>query len=446
MKNIILPFLFALLVHPTMAQLECQAYFSSYSDSTGLTMVDGSFNVDSTQINVVSWDWTLQGMGMSYTYTQQNPFQAAAGLPSGSYLLCLTITTATSCTSTYCDSVYFGPQTGCQANFSYNNNGSTFYFTDESFTTGGGSIVSWNWTFNGGSPSTSTLQNPVVDYLNPMTTYQATLTIVTDDGCSDSYTGNVYYYDSTNCITWVDVTMYPVTTPGGSDGAVDITVYGGGGPYAYTWSNGSTSEDIYNVPSGNYSATIWPTDSMCQPYTLTAYIPEPYDSGNVFLDTLYTPALDSCLTFIPDSFYISGISTNGNIVSVTWIFTGSGQMATFTVDYTFGGYGNYLVVLSINCTNAKTTNSYMSYIYVHGSVGMGENDQQMQIYPNPASDVIQIPTGLNALRVIAMDGQLMLEVEHPTTSINISNIPEGMYIILGESDNGYNSTRLQVIR
>ncbi len=47
-----------------------------------------------------------------------------------------------------------------------------------------------------------------------------------------------------------------VTCAGGSDGAIDISVYGGSTPYSYYWSNGEITEDIYNLSAGIYSLEI----------------------------------------------------------------------------------------------------------------------------------------------------------------------------------------------
>lgn len=57
-----------------------------------------------------------------------------------------------------------GPTTIC--------NGSTVQFTDQSV----GDPTSWNWTFEGGTPSTSTQQNPVVTYSTPGV-YDVTLVV-----------------------------------------------------------------------------------------------------------------------------------------------------------------------------------------------------------------------------------------------------------------------------
>ncbi len=50
--------------------------------------------------------------------------------------------------------------------------------------------------------------------------------------------------------------LVSVSCNGGSNGAVYITVAGGTTPYSFSWSNGSTSEDLVGVGAGIYTGTI----------------------------------------------------------------------------------------------------------------------------------------------------------------------------------------------
>jgi len=66
--------------------------------------------------------------------------------------------------------------------------GGSVNFTDGSF----GDIVSWSWTFEGGTPATSTQQNPNGIVYNEAGDYDVTLTITDADGNSETLTREAY--------------------------------------------------------------------------------------------------------------------------------------------------------------------------------------------------------------------------------------------------------------
>ncbi|MCF8371641.1 MAG: exo-alpha-sialidase [Bacteroidales bacterium] len=72
----------------------------------------------------------------------------------------------------------------------------------------------------------------------------------------------------------IQSTKYDVSSIGENDGAIFLSVSGGVSPYTCTWSNGSTSLEIYYVPAGAYSITISEANG-CETYaSFTIYEPE----------------------------------------------------------------------------------------------------------------------------------------------------------------------------
>ncbi|MFH1319877.1 MAG: S8 family serine peptidase [Bacteroidota bacterium] len=135
--------------------------------------------------------------------------------------------------------------------------GGTVNFTDLS----NNDPISWDWNFPGGTPSSSTLQNPVITY-NTAGTYDVTL-IVTNSLGSDTITQTVY------------ITVSPpsaflsgaATIPFGFSAnlKVDLT---GNPPWSITYSDGTTTYAINNITNSPYYITVSPADTIT--YTLVS--------------------------------------------------------------------------------------------------------------------------------------------------------------------------------
>jgi len=79
-------------------------------------------------------------------------------------------------------------------------------------------------------------------------------TVIVSDtsGCSASTTFNLNNISSIN----ITSTVVDVTCIGSNNGAVAITTSGGTMPYAFSWDNGATTENITSLTAGNYLLSI----------------------------------------------------------------------------------------------------------------------------------------------------------------------------------------------
>jgi gliding motility-associated-like protein len=103
------------------------------------------------------------------------------------------------------------------------------------------------------------------------------VTVIDSNQCSKS--GMVIITEPDSISATFVVSEYPnghnVTLHGASDGFVDLTVSGGTSPYNIFWSTGDSTEDLLNVPAGEYYVQI--TDSNGCTLTLHMTLTEPFE-------------------------------------------------------------------------------------------------------------------------------------------------------------------------
>lgn len=146
---------------------------------------------------------------------------------------------------------------GCSVNESYtinniaNNLAFTSLVTNEICSNGQGEIslnvtggtapYSYTWSNSGSAATVSNLSSG---------NYSCTITDNT--GCS-IVSGNISIGNTPNGMTSTAVITNANCGPNGS---IDITVLGGNAPYTYSWSNGATTQDIFNLSAGQFTYTI----------------------------------------------------------------------------------------------------------------------------------------------------------------------------------------------
>ncbi len=221
---------------------------------TAITVDETVAYTDQSTNNPTSWSWSFPE-GTPSTSTSQNPVVTYATV--GTYDVSLTSTnSAGSDTQTKTAYIDVAPIEVPVAAFTGNPTnimeGQTVSFADQSTN----NPTSWSWSFPGGTPSTSTVQNPVITY--PTTgTYDVSLT-TSNDGGSDTQTKTSY----------INVTEYVIsycTSSGTSSSLEWIQTFAMGSFTNNSGSNGGygdfTSSAIFVESGQGYNITMTPAFS-----------------------------------------------------------------------------------------------------------------------------------------------------------------------------------------
>ena len=148
-------------------------------------------------------------------------------------------------------------------------------------------------------------------------------TVIDANGCSHSDTITITQPDSlTLSISTDTICCYSTST-----GFANATINGGAVPYTYSWSNGATTQNLINVPSGTYTLTVIDANNCTE--TLAVSIAE--------YDTLITTYNTSNLLCFGDNNACITTNTTGGASNYTYIWN-TGETSANICNLSAGTY------------------------------------------------------------------------------------------------------------
>jgi len=236
------------------------------------------------------------------------------------------------------------------------------------------------------------------------------------------------------------------TATGALNGSIDITAHSGTMPYSFNWSNGSTTEDIYNLSEGYYNVTV-------SDYNGCSSVASIYVANSNFnyvpIGTLSNIPQTTFLAFSYDSVFVYNVSfVDSFTVDVVWAFLqiSTGTIAYLTETYTVNNQGYYTVAIAVTCNPKKSTNVYYGHIYLdYNDIISSINSNKLsknyfEIYPVPFENVINIKFNslnnevidlklFNVFGQMVFSKQINIQKGLNNISLNTDNLSKGIYLI-----------------
>jgi len=277
--------------------------------------------------------------------------------------------------------------------------GATINFSDISYNADVDSTWHWNWTFSGGTPATSTLQNPSVVY-NSQGTYNVSLTVGNSTGStSKTKTQYIKVYgigggESMPLMEGFESTSFP-SHP--SDPNKNWTI---AGTSTLKWERTTATKATgvasirlrnLNLPAGSVNTFTSPNIDMSSnavPINITFKVAYA-QKNNTSIDKLRVLISKNCgYTWIPRYSRIGvSLATNGGGYVASTFLPSANQWREETVSISaLANSPNALIQFEF--TSEGGNNIYIDDINITGAVGIEDMNNvisEFQIYPNPVS-------------------------------------------------------------
>ena len=342
--------------------------------------------------------------------------------------------------------------------------GGSVHFTDNSW---GAQLTNWDWEFEGGTPATSTAQNPTVTY-NQAGTFSVRLTVTNADGesntkfmpnyitASEAYnmqngtitTCNAMFYDdggpNSNYGNNKDFTI--TFLPGTPGGIIEVTFQSfeteTNYDFMYVYDGTSTSApQIGSHHSGNDSpGTVTATNSqgaLTFRFTSDSSVNREGWAAAVHCVGITYDPIEVTVSADPETVEEGGHSqltataTGGSgVYTYHWEPTESLDYANIATPIaTPGETTEYTVTVSDNAGNVGTA---QITVQVSGVNVPESSMDKIQAYPNPTSGILQIEgvQGTANYRIFNSQGQILMRGQgEGNMQINLKPLGQGFYFL-----------------
>jgi len=312
--------------------------------------------------------------------------------------------------------------------------GATVQFTDLTL----GNPSAWSWQFVGGTPGTSSLQNPSVIYYNTGE-FDVTMTITTEFG-TEVITKTEYI--NVNPLPWPEFSGTPTVVPIGE--GVTFTDMSTGDPTSWVWTfeggspanfNGQNPPQVIYSAPGQYDVTLvvsnqWGSNTLTKTdYITTGYPPVvDFSANNTNIIEGQTVSFTDQTQYAPTTW--------------AWEFEGGtpATSANQNPQVVFNTPGTFSVTLTATNQFGEGTLTKTAYIVVN-PVGIRNPEvPQLILWPNPSNGLVNInlPKSVMLVRIYNLTGQMIMHshLNQTNTNLDLSRLNKGVYIIEAAAGDG----------
>jgi len=240
---------------------------------------------------------------------------------------------------------------------------------------------------------------------------------------------------------------------GANTGSIQLSVLGGTAPFQYAWSNGGSTILQTNLAAGSYAVTVTDANNLTTSYTVILAQPFQINASTSTANATAHGANNGYINLNVDggtpgyTFDWSNGSTAQNqtgLAAGTYTCTitdavGCIITASKTITQPAAPFYNGRVAQSGNQARDLGATDNTGDVRANTSAELKSSD--VQVYPNPASNLFTLKTGevSNAhISLIDINGQIVSQqkAESNETGVNVSNLPKGNYIIEVKTETG----------